>query len=48
MVKADAISNSNPGYESQAQMLADMQDPRYTKDEAYRKKVYAKANKSNF
>ena len=48
MIKADAISQSSGGYESQAQMLADMNDPRYTNDEAYRAKVYAKVNKSNF
>ena len=48
MIKADAISQSSGGYESQAQMLADMNDPRYTNDEAYRSKVYAKVAKSNF
>lgn len=31
--------DSNQGYESRAQMLAEMKDPRYAKDEAFRKQV---------
>lgn len=47
LIKADAISSSSAGYESQAQMIADMSDPRYDNDEAYRAKVYAKVERSN-
>tara|TARA_R100001086_G_scaffold243170_1_gene171731 strand:- start:1189 stop:2031 length:843 start_codon:yes stop_codon:yes gene_type:complete len=35
-------------YESYAQMEADMNDPRYETDEAFRKKVYDKLARSNF
>lgn len=34
-------------YESYAQLEADMNDPRYANDEAFRQKVYAKLNRSN-
>lgn len=35
-------SSGSSGYESRAQMVADMKDPRYSKDPAYRAKVEAK------
>lgn len=38
--------SSNDVYESQAQMEADMNDPRYQTDEAFRQKVYAKLARS--
>jgi len=47
LVKADAIAQAEGGYESQAQMIADMGDPRYKKDPAYRAAVARKASKSN-
>ena len=47
LIKADAVSSSHLGYESQAQMIADMSDPRYETDEAYRAKIYAKVERSN-
>jgi hypothetical protein len=48
LLKADAVAKvSSGGYESQAQMLADMADPRYSKDPAYRTKVAQKVSKSN-
>lgn len=48
LLKADAVAKvSSGGYESQAQMLADMADPRYSKDPAYRAKVAEKISKSN-
>lgn len=34
------------GYESRAQMIADMSDPRYGKDEAFRAQVYARIKAS--
>ena len=47
LIKADAIAQAEGGYESQAQMLADMGDPRYKQDSAYRAAVARKASKSN-
>ena len=47
LIKADAIAQAEGGYESQAQMIADMGDPRYQKDSAYRAAVARKASKSN-
>ena len=47
LIKADAIAQAEGGYESQAQMLADMSDPRYKQDSAYRAAVARKASKSN-
>ena len=47
LIKADAIAQAEGGYESQAQMIADMGDPRYKKDPAYRAAVARKASKSN-
>ena len=38
---------SSDVYESQAQIEADMNDPRYASDEAFRQKVYAKMARSN-
>ena len=47
LIKADAIAQAEGGYESQAQMLQDMADPRYKSDSAYRAAVARKAGKSN-
>ena len=38
---------SSDVYESQAQIEADMNDPRYSSDEAFRQRVYAKMARSN-
>ena len=46
LIKADAIAQTEGGYESHAQMIEDMADPRYKKDEAYRAAVARKAAKS--
>ena len=46
LIKADAIAQTEGGYESHAQMIEDMADPRYKKDEAYRAAVARKAQKS--
>jgi len=46
LIKADAIAQAEGGYESQAQMIADMADPRYDQDPAYRAAVARKASKS--
>lgn len=46
LIKADAIAQAEGGYESQAQMLHDMADPRYKKDSAFREAVARKASKS--
>ena len=40
-------SESNVGYESVAQMLADINNPKYKEDPAFRKSVEAKVSKSN-
>jgi len=48
LIKADAISKTQSGYESHAQMIHDMRDPRYESDPAYRAAVARKAEKSNF
>jgi len=40
-------SESNVGYESVAQMLADINDPKYKSDTAFRKSVEAKVKQSN-
>jgi hypothetical protein len=47
-IKADALTNSSVGYESEAQLLSDMASPLYKSDEAYRNKVTAKSNRSNY
>ncbi len=47
LIKADAIAQAEGGYESQAQMLHDMADPRYKSDSAFREAVARKASKSN-
>jgi len=39
LITGDPAVNKVEGYESRAQMVADMSDPRYAKDEAYRRKV---------
>ena len=46
LIKADAIAQAEGGYESQAQMLHDMADPRYKLDSAFREAVARKASKS--
>ena len=46
LIKADAIAQAEGGYESQAQMLHDMADPRYKSDSAFREAVARKASKS--
>ena len=46
LIKADAIAAATGGYPSQAHMLADMNDPRYQSDPAFRDKVMAKSNGS--
>lgn len=46
--KTGATSGSSQGYESKAQMMQEMNDPRYKTDEAFRNKVMAKLAKTNF
>ena len=48
LIKADAIAQTEGGYESHAQMIEDMADPRYKKDPAYRAAVARKASRSKF
>jgi len=48
LIKADAIAAATGGYPSQAHMLADMNDPRYKSDPAFRDKVMAKSNSSKW
>jgi hypothetical protein len=48
LIKADAIAAATGGYPSQAHMLADMSDPRYNSDPAFRDKVMAKSNSSTW
>lgn len=45
--RVDGRGVSSDVYESQAQIEADMNDPRYASDEAFRQKVYAKMARSN-
>lgn len=45
--RVDGRGVSSDAYESQAQIEADMNDPRYASDEAFRQKVYAKMARSN-
>lgn len=49
LLKGDAGDTPTSGdvYESKAQMVAEMSDPRYSKDPAYRKQVEAKMARSN-
>jgi len=42
LLRGDAVVPPTSGYESRAQMTADMSDPRYAKDPAFRAKVEAK------
>lgn len=46
--KTSGDGSSNQGYASRAEMLVDMNDPRYKADEAFRAKVQAKLSKTNF
>lgn len=48
LIKADAIATATGGYPSQAHMLADMNDPRYQSDPAFRDKVMSKSNSSKW
>lgn len=47
LVKADIVANTSGFYESQAEMMLDMNDPRYKTDEKFRQSVMKKLSKSN-
>lgn len=46
LVRGDSSTGVSGGYESRAQVVADMKDPRYQKDPAYRKAVEVKLFRS--
>lgn len=46
LVRGNAAGGSGGGYESDAQIRADMKDPRYQKDQAFRDAVRAKVSRS--
>jgi len=48
LIKADAISQAEAGYRSQAEAQHDMESPEYDKNPAYRRKVADKLRRSNF
>jgi hypothetical protein len=48
LLGGQSAASGSQGYESRAQMVADMKDPRYQKDPAFRAKVMSKASVSAF
>lgn len=48
LVKGGTVADAGQVYESMAQMTEDMKNPLYRKDPAFRAKVMAKADRSNF
>lgn len=48
LIKADTISQAEGGYNTQAEMIYDMQNPEYANNPAYQAKVEAKAKRSSF
>lgn len=47
-LSAEAVVSDSDAFENVEQMLAAIRDPRYQKDSAYRARVMAKAQRSNF
>lgn len=48
LIQGRSVNRGVAGYESKAQMVADMRDPRYEKDPAYRRQVEARVSRSRF
>ena len=48
LIKADALSAVETGYHSQAEMVADIGNPEYKTNPAYRRRVEEKVRRSNF
>ena len=48
LIKADAITQVEAGYQSQAEMIHDMSSPEYDANPAFRRKVSEKAKRSKF